>query len=96
MRRLLKLALQKPELAATLLLRVAFLVVVAVAVPAGALGVAVVAAALAWQLKLRSAQALLLQAPFSAPEGRRYWTDPTVFPVRAASIAAAVSSGRFQ
>jgi phospholipase/carboxylesterase len=61
---------------------------------AGSSAGAIVAAALAWQLKLRSAQALLLQAPFSTPQGLRYWTDPTVFPVRAAAIAAAANGAR--
>jgi phospholipase/carboxylesterase len=61
---------------------------------AGSSAGAIVAAALAWQLKLRSAQALLLQAPFSNARGRRYWTDPAVFPVRAAAIAAAADRAR--
>ena len=61
---------------------------------AGSSAGAMVAAALAWQLKLRSAQALLLQAPFGSRPDRRYWTDPAVFPVRAAAIAFAADGVR--
>lgn len=61
---------------------------------AGSSAGSVIAAALAWQLKLRSAQALLLQAPFNDAPGRRYWTDPAEYPVTAAAIAAAADGVR--
>lgn len=50
---------------------------------------ALVPAALAWQLKLRSAQVLLPAAPFRTTVGRHFWTDPSVYPVSPDAISAA-------
>jgi phospholipase/carboxylesterase len=61
---------------------------------AGSSAGAIVSAAIAWQLKLRSAQALLLQAPFAEASARRYWTDPADYPVRTEAIAAAADGVR--
>ena len=55
---------------------------------------AIVSAAIAWQLKFRSAQALLLQAPHAGPDGQHYWVDPAEYPVNPASIAAAADEAR--
>lgn len=56
----------------------------------------IVPAAIAWQLKLRSAQAALLPAPFAALHGQRYWFDPAQYPVRAASVGNAAAHARRQ
>lgn len=61
---------------------------------AGSSAGAVVSAALAWQLKLRSALAVLPQAPFAGPQQQRYWVDPAEYPVTAASIGAAAHQAR--
>lgn len=63
---------------------------------AGSSPEAIVPAAIAWQLKLRSAQAALLPAPFAARRGRRYWIDPAEYPVRAASVGNAAAHARRQ
>jgi phospholipase/carboxylesterase len=63
---------------------------------AGSTQGAIVSAALAWQLKLRSAQAALLRAPFAAAEGQRYWVDPNQYPVTAGSIGEAATHARRQ
>jgi phospholipase/carboxylesterase len=51
----------------------------------------IVAAAIAWQLKFRSARAVLLAAPHAGARApgttsRRYWIDPGEYPVQAASM----------
>jgi phospholipase/carboxylesterase len=61
---------------------------------AGSSAGAIVPAAIAWQLKLRSAEAFLLQAPFSRSPTSRYWTDPAEYPVRPAAIEAAADEAR--
>jgi phospholipase/carboxylesterase len=61
---------------------------------AGSSAGAIVSAAIAWQLKFRSALALLLQAPHTGPDGQRYWVDPAEYPVSAAAIAAAADAAR--
>ncbi len=61
---------------------------------AGSAPGAVVHAALAWQLKLRSAQAMLLDAPFATSRARRYWVDPTQYPVESNAIRAAADGAR--
>ncbi len=60
---------------------------------AGSSAGALVPAAIAWQLKLRSAQAALLQAPFAA-DNQHYWVDPAQYPVTAASIGDAAAQAR--
>lgn len=61
---------------------------------AGSSAGAIVSAAIAWQLKFRSAQALLLQAPHAGPDGQRYWVDPGEYPVSASAVAAAAGEAR--
>lgn len=56
----------------------------------------IVPAALAWQLKLRSAQALLLQAPFAGADGRCFWLDPTQHLVSAEAVGQAAVHARRQ
>ncbi len=51
----------------------------------------IVPAAIAWQLKFRSARAVLLAAPhadLASPDAgtRRYWIDPAEYPVQATSV----------
>jgi phospholipase/carboxylesterase len=51
----------------------------------------IVTAAIAWQLKFRSARAVLLAAPHVGTEAattasRRFWVDPGEYPVSAASV----------
>ena len=55
---------------------------------------AIVHAALAWQLKLRIAQAMLLDAPFATSRARRYWVDPMQYPVESDAIRAAADGAR--
>jgi phospholipase/carboxylesterase len=61
---------------------------------AGSSAGAMVPAAIAWQLKFRSAEALLLQGPHGGPDGQRYWVDPAEYPVSPASIASAADAAR--
>jgi len=61
---------------------------------AGSSAGAIVSAAIAWQLKFRSAQALLLQAPHAGADGLRYWVDPSQYPVSPAAVAAAADDAR--
>ena len=61
---------------------------------AGSSAQVLVPAALAWQLKLSSAQAALLQAPFASAEDRRYWLDPSTYPVSAAAVGDAAGRAR--
>jgi phospholipase/carboxylesterase len=61
---------------------------------AGSSAGAIVSAAIAWQLKFRSAQALLLQAPHAGVDGQRYWVDPAQYPVDPAAVAAAAEAAR--
>jgi phospholipase/carboxylesterase len=61
---------------------------------AGSSAGSVVSAALAWQLKLRSAQAVLLQAPHPGPQHQRYWVDPAEYPVTARAVAQAAGQVR--
>jgi phospholipase/carboxylesterase len=65
---------------------------------AGSSAGAIVSAGIAWQLKLRSAQALLPQAPFAGSQGHRYWVDPDRYPVTGAAIteAAELVRGRIE
>lgn len=55
---------------------------------------AIVHAALAWQLKLRSAEALLLGAPFGSSRARRFWVDPARYPVDPDAIRGAADDAR--
>lgn len=55
---------------------------------------AIVSAALAWQLRLRSAQALLVAGPHVAADGRRFWADPLHYPVSADAIRSAADALR--
>lgn len=61
---------------------------------AGSSAGAIVSAGIAWQLKLRSAQALLPQAPFAGAEGHRYWVDPFEYPVSSEAIEQAAERVR--
>ena len=55
---------------------------------------AIMHAALAWQLKLRSAQAMLLDAPYGTCRARRYWVDPALYPVDPEAIRVSAVGAR--